>query len=336
MVNGDGELDEVFDREANWVAFKSNMHSCGATCVKYSFKQQQETGKNKRRGCRFKAPWHLYDRTEFTADGLFHVQRNHPRVNRYCPALIVGLRHNIDAHLLATNSAGLAIVYYATNYSTKLDSPLWKRASLVRAVWEGLRTEKDAEEQVDSSEAGTTQHAIRNNKTRQLMARVANRIFTNRELSSVEVCANLLGFRNSFSSQGTWRSIHLNTLYWAIFRRWKALREAAGPEIQQTEIPESVTIGQGGVRLPVYEAYQYRGPLLKSVCLYEYLSHIKIQRVGKKTDISEGRYFPFDDAFEGRSKWVQELVQESDQAVPVMTGYLKDDVNGTEPGFYCR
>src|ERR1700727_3089725 len=36
-----------------------------------------------------KAPWKQYEKTEFTKDGLFHVARNHSRVNRYNKALSV-------------------------------------------------------------------------------------------------------------------------------------------------------------------------------------------------------------------------------------------------------
>ena len=86
--------------------------------------------------------------------GLFHVARNHSRVNRYNKALSVGLRHNIDVSFLPTNSSGLAMIYYAANYSTKLDTPLWKRAALMRAVFDGLTTEKHVEDEVNKIEVG--------------------------------------------------------------------------------------------------------------------------------------------------------------------------------------
>jgi hypothetical protein len=40
------------------------------------------------------------------------------------------------------------------NYSTKLAAPLWKRAALMGPVFEGITTEKRAEEQVNSTEVG--------------------------------------------------------------------------------------------------------------------------------------------------------------------------------------
>jgi hypothetical protein len=66
------------------------------------------------------------------------------------------------------------MIFYSTNYSTKLDAPLWKRAALMRAVFDGITTEKHAEEQVDSPEVGGEQLQRKNNKTRQFLARTAN------------------------------------------------------------------------------------------------------------------------------------------------------------------
>jgi hypothetical protein len=71
------------------------------------------------------------------------------------------------------------------------------------AVFDGLASKQHAEEDVDRLEIGGNQVQRKNDKTRQFLARTANQIFTSRELSSVEVCANLLGLPNSFSSQKT-------------------------------------------------------------------------------------------------------------------------------------
>jgi hypothetical protein len=231
------------------------------------------------------------------------------------------------------------MVFYATNYSTKLDAPLWKRAALMRSVFDGLTTEKHVENDVDRTEVGEERlqrKNDKNDKTRQFLARTANQIFTSRELSSVEVCANLLGYPNSFSSQKTWQNVHMTTLYWAIFRRWKAVQDAAGPVTQLRETPETITLNQYGVRLTVYEAYAHRGPFLKDLCFYEYLCLVNFHRVGKKADIHKTRYLPLDDSLEGSAgNWIQELRGKGDHAVPVITGYLVDDVDNMNSGLYC-
>jgi hypothetical protein len=154
------------------------------------------------------------------------------------------MRHNTDTTFLPTNSAGLSMVYYATNYSTKLDTPLWKRAAMVKTVMETMGEQEGQQE--PPAETTSEQTAQKNNKARQFLGRAANRIFTSREVSAVEVCSSLLGYKNSYSSQGSWSHVHLNTLYWAVFRRWDSLREAAGPDIQLRAAPEVVGISLNG------------------------------------------------------------------------------------------
>src|SRR5467141_50518 len=44
----------------------------------------------------------------------------------------------------------------------------------------------------------------------------------------------------------------------------------------------------------------------------------------------------FDDSLQGSAgKWIQELREQGDRAVPVITGYLVDEVDNTKSGLYC-
>ncbi|KAF6783348.1 hypothetical protein CSOJ01_15909, partial [Colletotrichum sojae] len=129
---------EDFDNEVNMVVHRCQMHSCGATCTKYSYKDKERRKGGKRSLCRFHAPWCLRCKTEITPEGILHIRRNHERINRFSAALAVALRHNHNVAFLPTNAAGLAMIYYATNYSTKLDNPLWKRVALMSIVLEGI------------------------------------------------------------------------------------------------------------------------------------------------------------------------------------------------------
>ena len=54
--------------------------------------------------------------------------------------------------------------------------------------------------------------------------RLANRVFTERELSSVEVVNYLLGYGTDYTNVPAWTYVHANTLYWAIVRKWPYLR----------------------------------------------------------------------------------------------------------------
>jgi hypothetical protein len=54
------------------------------------------------------------------------------------------------------------------------------------------------------------------------------------------------------------------------------------------------------------------------------------------TPNSKARYLPFDDSLEGSAgKWIQELRGKGDHAVPVITGYLVNDVDNMNSGLYC-
>ena len=333
-MNDADRLANVFENEANWVAHRCQLHSCGATCVKYSFKEKDQT--RKKHPCRFKAPWALREKTEFTPDGLLHIKRNHSRINNYNKALAVALRHNHDVRLLVTNAASLAMCYYASNYATKLDTPLWKRAALMKTVREGMSADVGGQEQMGHEEGGTQRAAQVNNKARQFLARTANQIFTSRELSAVEVCSRLLGHPNHYSSVERWQNIHLNTLYWAVFRRWPGLQAAAGSEIRLREAPETISIAQSGVRLPLLEAYVCRGPLLQDLCFYDYATMIQVRRVGKWTNLDKLQYFPFGQDLVDRERWTQELLKGGEQYVPVLTGPFNHDLDKLNPGYYQR
>ncbi|XP_044714539.1 PIF1-like helicase domain-containing protein [Hirsutella rhossiliensis] len=208
---------DTFDEEANFCAGATQIHTHSATCVKYSL------GVGARKGdlCRFKAPWRLVERTALTADGVLEIRRTHSMVNRWNRAMAVGLRHNHDISFIATQRKTMALIYYITNYATKVEDPVWKR---VAAAAEFLPV-------LEPTGEGNRSGADRDgNKTRTFLLKAANRVFTERPLSQVEVIAHLLGYPAEFSSGSAWAYINANQLYWAVFRRWRHLRRASGAE----------------------------------------------------------------------------------------------------------
>ncbi|KAM4067473.1 PIF1-like helicase [Hirsutella rhossiliensis] len=228
------QFSAAFDEEANFCAGATQVHTHSPTCVKYSL------GKGRGRNlCRFKAPWRLVDKTAITADGVLQVRRTHSMVNRWNKAIAVGLRHNHDISFIATQRKTMALIYYVTNYATKVEDPVWKR---VAAAAELLDASTD-------DGAG--------NRTRQFLMRVANRVFTDRPLSQVEVIAHLLGYPAEFTNSSAWAYLNTSLLYWEVFRRWPHLRQASGAADIDDTLDESV------LRRPGKHA---------SVCLDGYLS----------------------------------------------------------------
>ncbi|XP_044717968.1 PIF1-like helicase domain-containing protein [Hirsutella rhossiliensis] len=164
------------------------------------------------------APWRLVDKTALTADGVLQIRRTHSMVNRWNEAIAVGLRHNHDISFIATQRKTMALIYYVTNYATKVEDPVWKR---VAAAAELLA-------------------ASTGNRTRQFLMRVANRVFTERPLSQVEVVAHLLGYPAEFTDSSAWAYLNCSLLYWEVFRRWRHLREASGAAAMDDTLDESV------------------------------------------------------------------------------------------------
>ncbi|KAM4064054.1 AAA domain-containing protein [Hirsutella rhossiliensis] len=276
---------DAFDEEANFCAGATQVHTHSATCVKYSLAGAGRKGDL----CRFKAPWRLVERTALTADGVLEIRRTHSMVNRWNKAMAVGLRHNHDISFIATQRKTMALIYYITNYATKVEEPTWKR---VAAAAELLPTlEPTAESSIpsadrnDSGGNGAGEEAaadpIRGNKMRVFLLKAANRIFTERPLSQVEVIADLLGYPAEFCSGAAWAYVNTNQLYWAVFRQWRHLRLASGVEATASDAPdETVVVEEAGPRISFIEAYRHRGGLLQGLCLYDYASLVRLKRNG--------------------------------------------------------
>ncbi|KAL6406099.1 hypothetical protein AUP68_10662 [Ilyonectria robusta] len=336
MMNSTEALTAAFDDESNFIAYCCQVHSHTHTCLKYSLKGLAEQGADKyrRTACRFKAPWKTVEATGFSEEGLLKVRRNHPLVNRYNKAMAVGLRHNHDISMILTRTKGLAMVFYITNYATKLDTPMWKRIVHAAEVLRQLRESDVPSRQVSDSAKRDGQRPAVLNQSRQFLMRAANRIFSERQLSSVEVCYHLLDYQTDFTNVPHWSFLNLTALYWAIFRRWAHLRRQAGVETDAEEPPETVHLRERGRTLLYLDAYAYRGRVLKDLCLYDYMSMIQLVRC-RNQDEDEARI-----SLEGRSpecnNWVQKLRRPPDYAVPIFQGFISDYHDDKHPVYLKR
>ncbi|XP_044717273.1 ATP-dependent DNA helicase PIF1 [Hirsutella rhossiliensis] len=256
LLDSAEQFSAGFEEEANFCAGATQIHTHSPTCVKYSL------GNKGRRGdlCRFKAPWKLVEETTLSQDGVLRIRRTHPMVNRWNKAIAVGLRHNHDISFIATQRKTMALVYYVTNYATKVEDPTWKRVAA-------------AAELLPVVAAGGQPGARR-------MPEMAS-IFTERALSQVEVVAHLLGYPSEFTSSSAWAYLNVSVLYWHVSRRWRHLRQESGTAVADVSVDESVAVEEAGERISFAEAYHHRGHVLRGLCLYDYVSLVRLQRVGK-------------------------------------------------------
>ncbi|KAM4061844.1 PIF1-like helicase [Hirsutella rhossiliensis] len=322
LLDSAEQFSAGFEEEANFCAGATQIHTHSPTCVKYSL------GNKGRRGdlCRFKAPWKLVEETTLSQDGVLRIRRTHPMVNRWNKAIAVGLRHNHDISFIATQRKTMALVYYVTNYATKVEDPTWKRvaaaAELLPVVAAGGQpgAREDAGNGVVGGDDGT-----KNNKTRQFLMRVANRIFTERALSQVEVVAHLLGYPSEFTSSSAWAYLNVSVLYWHVSRRWRHLRQESGTAVADVSVDESVAVEEAGERISFAEAYHHRGHVLRGLCLYDYVSLVRLQRVGKDGCSGAWGEVPFESGWVAGKDWVQVLRRPGKHAVVCLDGHLSKD-----------
>ncbi|KFG84187.1 hypothetical protein MANI_116079 [Metarhizium anisopliae] len=307
-----------FDEEANFCAGATQVHTHSPTCVKYSFgrrRSKRTTGR-----CRFGAPWPAVEKTGFTEDGVLRIRRTHPMVNRWNKAMAVGLRHNHDISFIATQSKAKAIVYYVTNYATKVENPLWKRAAAVSEVFDRRQFKNGRA----TSGGMSHEEGPEGNRTRQFMMRVANRVFTERPLSQVEVVANLLGYPTEFTGVQTWTFLNVSLLYWHIVKQWHHQQLSNGHEdVGVGNVDESITVEEAGRRLSYVEAYGQRGSLLSPLCLYDYMTLVMVRRRSEKKAIWGEMPFKAGSSF--ASEWVQVLRRPGMHAVVCLDGFLSLD-----------
>lgn len=309
------QFSASFEEEANFCAGVTQIHTHSPTCVKYSFNKPTKT----RDLCRFKAPWRLVEKTEFREGGVLEIRRNHNMVNRWNKAMSVGLRHNHDISFLGSQTKTMAIVFYVTNYATKLEDPVWKRAAAAADV---LNSTSPLENETRSE-----------NRTRVFLARVANRIFTERALSQVEVGAHLLGFGMEFTHSNAWVYLNVSTLYWEVYRRWEHLRRSAG-QGDEDPVDEAVMLERSGQRISFVQAYPYRGPKLAALPLYDYMTVVKLKR-RRIGSISQGE-LEFESAWPLSKTWTQVLRKRGENALLCLDGYLSTDFGEEEERCYRR
>lgn len=328
LVQDSARFTAVFEEEANFCAGATQIHTHTPTCVKYSIRKQE----NNRDPCRFGAPWRLVEKTSFGEGGVLQIRRSHTLVNRWNKAMAVGLRHNHDVSFIMTKCKGLALVFYLTNYATKVEDPVWKRAVAAKELFQVLGDGMTQDQPNDGSRS--VEGYERENRTRQFLMRVANRVFTERALSQVEVVAHLQGYGTEFASNKAWTFLNVCTLYWHIFRRWRHLQCASGRECLDEPIEETVLLEEAGQKISFVQAYAYRGRLLEDVSLYDYMSIVMLKRKGKGAP-ARGEV-EFENSWPASKTWVQILRRPGEHAVVCFDGYLGMDFAEEDESYYRR
>ncbi|KJZ68166.1 hypothetical protein HIM_12443 [Hirsutella minnesotensis 3608] len=278
---------------------------------------------------------------EITSSGMFALDgppevSDAEKLRFACNAAIaVGLRHNHDISFIATQRKTMALVFYVTNYATKVEDPVWKRVAAAAELLPpgaGSGMGDGAEVRGDSG-AGDDG---RQNKTRQFLMKVANRVFTERPLSQVEVVANLLGYATELTNSSAWAFLNVSLLYWQVFRQWPHLRREGGAAVVDGSVDESILVEEAGQRICRVEAYRHRGDVLQGLCLYDYVSLVRLKRSDRDEGPTGWGEVPFESGWAPGSRWVQALRRPGKQATVCLDGYLSKDFDEDDEGSCYR
>jgi hypothetical protein len=210
---------------------------------------------------------------------------------------------------------------------------MWKRLVFAADILRQLRESATlGHTGPNLAEQGTQRQAVAN-ESRQFLIRAANRIFSERQLSAVEVYYFLLDYQTDFTNVPHWSYINLTALYWTIFRRWIHLHRQASTQTDAEEPSETVQFRESGWTLLYLDAYTYRGRVLRDVCLYDYMSMITLER--RRGQDEDETHIALERPAECYG-WIQKLRQPQEYTVPIFQGFISDDHMDEHPVYFKR
>lgn len=163
----------------------SNIHKHNDTCYKYWNAQRGE-----KKTCRMRMPRQLVSVSSIDPDsGHISMKRSDPWINNFNEYLIAACRSNMDIKFIWSGSDAKALVYYITDYVTKMSLSFHDTLSLVQSSIASLGNSAN---HIDS------ENAIE--KSRKLVLRCYNTLASQQELSGVQVASYLMNWDDHYIS----------------------------------------------------------------------------------------------------------------------------------------
>ena len=172
----------------------------------------------------------------------------------------------------------MAIVFYITNYVTKVEDLVQKWVVVAAELFRNL-DKLTTEYQVDIVEIVNSYKKGNNiqNKIQQFLIRVINQIFTERPLLQVEVITYLLDYNTEFTNNNMQIFLNVSTLYQHIFQQQCHLWYIVGVEYLDKTAEETVLLKKTRQRISFLQVYLYCGRLLQGLLLYNYIFIVKLK-----------------------------------------------------------
>ena len=163
----------------------SNTHYHTDTCYKYC-----NASKGLKRICRMRMPRKLVPVSTIDPDtGVISMRRSDPWINNFNEYLISACRSNMDIKFIWTGNDAKALVYYITDYVTKMSLSFHDTFSLVQKSITSLQNPND---QLN------TENVIE--KSRKLVLRCYNTLASQQELSGVQVASYLMNWDDHYTT----------------------------------------------------------------------------------------------------------------------------------------
>jgi len=93
-----------------------------------------------------------------------------------------------------------------------------------------------------------------------------------------------------------------------------------------------VIVEESGHRISFLNAYEHRGNVLRSLCLYDYVSVVRLQRISTYGRPGKWGEVPFQDSWLPGKDWVQVLRRPGKHATVCLDGYLSKDFEHDDDG----
>ena len=170
------------------------------------------------------------------------------------------LRCNHDVKFIPGESGFLGLVYYITDYATKISKPLYHTFSIAAGL-APLRRGDVYEQSVDEEEESK--------RSRHFLVRVFNKMSVAREISGPEIGNVLIG-QSEFYTNVKFTTMSYNSLYAEMIEIFPHL----GADILDQDRYHNVTVSILDSRTVTdrFTDYKYHGSVLENVCLYDYSS----------------------------------------------------------------
>ncbi|CAF1375645.1 unnamed protein product [Rotaria sordida] len=170
-----------------------NKHKHTDTCYKYCDPKQGD-----KKICRLLMPRKLVPVSTIDPDtGRISMRRSDPWINNFNEYLIAACRSNMDIKFIWSGSDTKALVYYITDYVTKMTLSFHDTFALVQ---------KSITSIMNSSHQTNNENAIE--KSRKLVLRCYNSLASQQELSGVQVASYLMNWDDHYTTH-KFQGLHL-------------------------------------------------------------------------------------------------------------------------------